>query len=436
MYQLLKERVLKERDPYHITFYIIAIATLALYVLLCFLTRGQLLFGAYFDNGDTFMDYFNSVRDVISRTPYENHVIYPPLANLFYLFFVHLSSIPSMCLVPDVITSYEMRMYQDYMLPFMLYFMLTVLGVFLCTKGLKNGSEREKLIFAFLMLFSVPMLYAFERANIIIVALIFTMIFFLWKDSPNKVLRELALISLAIAAALKIYPAIFGFLILREKKLKETLRLIAYGLFFLIVPFVFFGGFDHIIMWIHNIFRTSSEVGENYYAYKLNFSNTFGWLTNGAFPGFAGTIFMLTTLFFGIVGCLLLKEEWKRVLMATLLLIGVPPISYVYAAVFMVVPLIYFLNNKPTVNKANYFYLLLMTSTMVLIPFSGWCYLGDRMHYKAAINLSTAVESTAILVLTLMLLAEVVWLIFVKLRERLKKEKTQSGEMDIHATEK
>lgn len=427
---------LKDRDLYHKTFYLLAIIGLISTFLFILITRGQLFLGTIvFDNGDTFMDYFNSVRDVISRTPYEYHVIYPPLANLFYLLFVHLSSISSMCLVPDVITSYEMRMYQDYMLPFMLYFMLTVLGVFLCTKALKNGSERERLIFAFLMLFSTPMLYAFERANIIIVAFIFTMIFFLWKDSSNKVLREFALISLAVAAGLKIYPAVFGFLILREKRYKETLRLLIYGVFFMFAPFLFFGGFDHIPMWIHNIFGTSSQVSENYYSYKLNFSNTFGWLTDGAFPARAGMVFTLLTFVLGIVGCFLLREEWKRVLIATLLLIGVPPISYIYAAIFMVVPLIYFLNNTPVVNKVNYFYLLMMTSTMVLIPFSGWRYLGDRIHYHAAVNLSTAAASTAILVMTIMLVAEVVWLILVKIREGLKKEKLDRGEAEIETIE-
>lgn len=427
---------LKENDPFKFPFYSIACLSLVLMVLVALYGRGQSFLGIIiWDNSDTFMDYFNSVRDVITRTPYEIGVIYPPLANLVYLIFGHLSSVSSMCLVPDVITSYEMRMYQDYMLPFILYSMLTVFGVLVCCMAMKRGSERERLAFTFLILFSAPMIYGFERANIIVVALIFTMIFFLWKDSSNKVLREIALISLAMAAALKIYPAIFGLLVLREKRFKETSRLITYGLFFLFVPFVFFGGFDHITMWIHNISQMSSEVAENYYSYKLNFSNTFGWLTNGAFPGLASTIFTLTALFFGIAGCFLLREEWKRILMATLLLIGVPQISYIYVAIFMVIPLIYFLNNRPVINKVNYFYLLMMTATMVLIPFSGWRYLGDRIHYQVAINLSTAVESAAILVMTITLLAEVVGLIFVKIRRRLKKEKQNRGEAEIGTIE-
>ncbi len=418
---------LKNQDLYRKTFYLIAIVGLVSSFFLAIVTRGQLFLGSFiYDNTNTFMDYFNSVRDVITRTPYENLVIYPPLANLVYLGFVHLSSVAAMSQVPGVIDAFQMRTCQDYMLPFMFYFMATVLGVWICCKSLKKGSEKERILFSFLMLFSLPLLYAFERGNIIVVALIFTMMFFLWKDSPNKVLREIALISLAIAAGLKIYPAIFGFLVLREKRYKETLRLLTYGVFLLFVPFVFFGGFDHIVIWLHNLINTSAEVAARYYSYKLNFSNTLEWITCGAIPSIITKIFIFLTLTIGVIGCFVLQEEWKRVLIATLLLIGLPAISAVYAGIFMMIPLIYFLDHEKRKSRVNFIYLLLMTSTMVLIPFSGWHHLGDRMHYKAAINLSTAVESTAILMLTLMLLAEVVWLIFVKFRERLKKRKCRA----------
>lgn len=399
--------MLKNKDIYKTIFYLTVSISLLLVIIISLCTRGQSFLGNfYWDNNDIFMDYFNSIRDVIIRTPYQKFVIYPPLTNLIYLFFVHLSSIDAMNLVPRFISSYEMRMYQEYMLPFMLYFMVTIIGFLVCCKDLKKGSQREKIIFAFLMLFSAPMLYALERANIIIVALIFTMLFFLWKDSPNKVLKELALISLAIASAIKIYPAIFGILLLSEKRYKEFLRLVAYGCFLLFVPFIFFGGFDQVTVWLSNLLHASSQVTDNYYSYKLNFFNTFGWLSRGSCPNFVSTVFSLLALVSCIASCFFLEQKWKRILFATLLIIGVPSISYVYSATFLVIPLIYFFDSKDKHSKINFIYLLLMTIIMIYIPFSGIMDLGDRLFYKMSINLNTMVESLSVLILTVLLMVQ------------------------------
>ncbi|MBQ9783212.1 MAG: DUF2029 domain-containing protein [Clostridia bacterium] len=44
---------------------------------------------------------------------------------------------------------------------------------------------------------------------------------------------------IAVAAGIKLYPAIFGLLYVKEKRWSETLRLIAYGVLFFVVSFAF-----------------------------------------------------------------------------------------------------------------------------------------------------------------------------------------------------
>lgn len=108
----------------------------------------------------------------------------------------------------------------------------------------KTNSNLKKNIMIGVLLFSYPFfLYAFERGN----PVMYTM-FFLWggivlKDSNSKFLRELGLIFVAISAGFKLYPALFGFIWLAEKRYKEAVRLVIYGLMAFFIPFLFVGNF-------------------------------------------------------------------------------------------------------------------------------------------------------------------------------------------------
>ena len=78
------------------------------------------------------------------------------------------------------------------------------------------------------------MLFAFERANSIIVAFIGMLFFLALKESKNRVLKEIGIISLAVASAIKIYPVVLFVLLLKEKKYKELLRGVVYCLLFVL----------------------------------------------------------------------------------------------------------------------------------------------------------------------------------------------------------
>jgi hypothetical protein len=94
--------------------------------------------------------------------------------------------------------------------------------------------------------------WAFERGNSALIVAILLMTFYLWKDSPSKIKRELAMIILAVAASFKVYPAIFGIVYIAEKRYKETIRLMIYGIVIFVLPFAFFGGFDALIQFVKN----------------------------------------------------------------------------------------------------------------------------------------------------------------------------------------
>lgn len=95
---------------------------------------------------------------------------------------------------------------------------------------------------------------AIERGNISLLTAILVLAALYLKDSDNRFLRELAMILIAMAAEIKVYPAIVGLVYIKEKRYKEAVRLVIYGLLFFLVPFAFTGGIAGFIQYIKILF--------------------------------------------------------------------------------------------------------------------------------------------------------------------------------------
>lgn len=96
-----------------------------------------------------------------------------------------------------------------------------------------------------------------ERGNSVMIVCILLMLALDLRKSRIAWHRELALVMIAIAAGVKIYPAVFGCLYLFEKQWKQAGRLLCYGILCFFMPFLFFGGTDGMVQF----FRYCSQVG-------------------------------------------------------------------------------------------------------------------------------------------------------------------------------
>ena len=100
---------------------------------------------------------------------------------------------------------------------------------------------------------SAPAVFALERGNIILLAAVLCCWFLLGYRSARPLVRELAFLALAAAAALKIFPALLGLLLLRERRWRDALRLAAYGLCAVFLPFLLLnGGFQNLPLLFEN----------------------------------------------------------------------------------------------------------------------------------------------------------------------------------------
>ena len=234
------------------------------------------------------------------------------------------------------------------------------------------GTKLEKLLLALLLPFTFPFIIVFNQGNGILIALPFILASVCMKDSESKVKRELALIFLAIAAGIKIYPAILGLLWLKEKRWKEVLRLIIYGIVFFFGPYVFFGGLYGIQLHLHNLsqlnglesiqYQSSQDITAMTIFLLQRFMSAETAYMIGKYLSY-GYFVITIVLFF------LRKMNWKSIaLLTTLMVIFVAP-SNSYTYLYYLVPLLFlFKETEQGATIKEYLYVILIAMIFCIWP--------------------------------------------------------------------
>lgn len=355
----------KEKVYYKHLFYILLASNIVIFFILLFVTGGESASGLLFGRKwNTFMDFFNSLLQN-SGDPYASYVLYPPLSNCMYKFLLLLvpeSAIDSV--VTDENASYftsRVLQMRQFMLPFIMYSVITLVFLFFALVKYKQGGKKEKLFFCAICFFSGSMLFAFERANSVIVAFIGVLLFLGLKDSKNRVLKEIGIISLAVATGLKIYPVVFFVLLFNEKKYKELIRGLIYCALLFIVPmFLFYDGFDGISRMLSNLMSFSAK-NEFYTGTQLDFSKMFMFpllrfgISNASLLAIGNAFKYILS-----VGCVFVtlfsKQRWKVLCACVCLICGFQGTTATYLLILFIIPAIALIDEERENKKINYLY--------------------------------------------------------------------------------
>lgn len=395
-------------------------------VLMCFnlvtifaaaLTQGEAIRSMLVpDKTDMFMDFFNSIQ--YGFEPYAHLVIYPPLINLFYAFC------GSMMPLNDTVLSHAVYIRDLQMAWIVLYgvTMLTILGIsVIIWHFLEKEKKINRVLFLIAVYLSLPVVFAIERGNSLLYTLLFLLIFIYWYKSEKAVWRYLSYVSLGIAVGIKIAPIVFGLLILRSRKWKETgITVVIVALIFY-VPFFFLDGdISKLISNLQynislaqssriNSLGTIQMLGNGVYVNLWNSLDFIGRILNMNFWNVSKVLSVL--LMFLSVGITLFVncvEEWKLVALLCLILILLPGYSAVYCLCYMLLPiLILFRDNYGKCANINYVYIALVLCMFVpivnfrfsfLLPFADDAYL---------MRISTIIESAALLIMVAILLWDI-----------------------------
>ena len=176
---------------------------------------------------------------------------FPPLVYLFYNALFHLTLRDG-----SIYTNWAEYEYSDYaLLVFLFYTVFLTLAFLYAIKLWKKQSHYRMLVVCLLL--SMPFFAgAYERGNSVLIVVVLLLIALNWRENESKLKRELAMVLIAVCAGIKIYPAIFGLLYIKEKRWKEAIRLVLYGMVLFFGPFLFFLGKDGFFLWLSNVMET------------------------------------------------------------------------------------------------------------------------------------------------------------------------------------
>ena len=352
-----------------------------------------------------FKDFFNSMLSTIGN-PYEHYSFYPPFAMMIYRLLLIL--VPQAALdkvvTSDSSTSFspDVKLYQQLYFPFIIYALVSLTMLFFAIKAAKKGTVGEVAAFVFLTMLSAPAIFMYERANNIIIPLAFLLFFIANKDSEKRWQRELAVVSLAVAVAFKIYPVVFALMLVREKRFKDILKMLLYTAVLTVPPmFVFFGGFDGFRMLFENLMiydgKHSLEIGA-----QLNFAKMIIFpLTNSSLSNetllAAGNAFGATVAVFAAIGAVFAKKAWQRAALCCAIIYGCQATCATYLLTLFIIPIILLLDGENEQTPVGTVSIVLMTLTQALLVSI------NPATREFTRDIITKITSYAVLVLTVLL---------------------------------
>jgi Protein of unknown function (DUF2029). len=217
-----------------------------------------------------------------------------------------------------------------------------------------------------ILLFSYPIIFAVDRGNNILIAIIALYFFVYFYELDNK----LYILFLSIAISIKIFPLLFILMIFFDKKYKDIVKIIFCTGILSTFPLLLF---DQTIMFnitsfIHNLLSFNN----GYSVELVNITNNISihglvkticmGINDWKMPFQSNIISLILNITILFMLYLILKNEksyWKKILTITLSIILIPSISIEYNLVYLVVPMLCFLN-KGIEEQSDFIYAVLL----------------------------------------------------------------------------
>lgn len=333
------------------------------------------------DTIDSFMDLFNSVIEHYHSKSEFRFGIYPPLAEIPYKLFSLLvpSDIPFSIGTREQAFALRSTLAGNVMLmlhivPFFVVFVILLMYSI-------DGSFFRKVFYTILIASSGIVFWALERGNIIIYAFLFAFLFFVLYKNENRYIRWLSYICLAISVGLKLYPAVFAIVLLRDKRYKAIFFFIACVLIvYILLLLSGKGSLSSIVKSFENMLRWSNKHEEGmglncsvknfFLLINIFFRKCLRGAISIQYTNQVFYVIQILTLFFGIFSFFFSEEKWKKVFSLTVLCIYIPSVSYMYTLIFLIVPLVFFINEKKQSGIFDFFYAMIFAIVIVffIIP--------------------------------------------------------------------
>ena len=323
-----------------------------LYYIVCFATNGAAFDSIFFgDYNDTFGDFFKPLFDW-HGSPWKDakNANYPALAMLFYKLCYHF--------VPKIFTLGDGLAYRGVSAAWIIFIVSTVVVIWFIIISLEKlvdiSNANRKVLFLVLAL-SAPVMHGVERGNMVVwISFALTIYYIAYYKASNPVVKESAMLALAIASGLRLYPAIFGLLMIKKGEKKAVARLIIYGMVFFFVPFLFYG-LPSFGVWVKTLREMMEQLLSVYgYNYSIrNMANILAIFCGDRMSNIAYWVMFIVFVSGLAVGALFSNDRMLRTLSCVLLGIIVPAQSFEYGITFTIIPFCFFIGDYAKRNIVN-----------------------------------------------------------------------------------
>ena len=331
--------LVKRRNPAEY-FIVLALIGMTVFVVRA-LAGGPAAFeGLFFMRSrDMLYDFVNPLRDAAQGVAAytERHVLYPPLGNLLLRLIGRL--LPAEYLNTADEDFYTWR---DYNAVILVYLLLTLVAFAWIAARLareEHPTPRRSLLL-FCLLCGFPFVFWLERGNAVLFIVPLLLIYAQNYDSEKAWAREVGLIALALAFALKLYPALFGVVLLADRRFKEAIRCAVYALALLILPSFAYGG--PVILWnmVRNVGRFSYYSSGRAEAFYHSFGIPASVISALLIPAFVLLIAFLIAFAF------VCRKRHLTLAVAAAVMVCVPSVFSCYNMMLTAMPLVLFLRQS------------------------------------------------------------------------------------------
>ena len=355
---------------YFQVFVLFELCIISLFAIWNTILHGAPLNSLMLSSDGQFNDYFMHVG--YASAPWGTNVYdfstsacFPPLAYLMYGMLARIAGYKA--IDPADIPSH--KFVGNNLTIFVIY---SIICIVLCIYAISLYQKKKgfvyQVLFPCILIVSYPFAFSsIQRGNSVLLVAVLMSIALIWKDDSSKLKRELAMIIIAICAGLKIYPAIFGLMYIKEKRIAETIRLAIYGIILFFVPFIFFGGLAGLQSFLNTVLNLNGEI------HRCSVS---GFVEMITLKMFGVTIPKLTFLaqhmflLVSVIAFFMCKEKWKGILILCCVMAAYISSSWMYTCIFILPAMLMFFytkDNKPIkINKSNWddiiaFFLFMIT---------------------------------------------------------------------------
>ncbi|MBR1815775.1 MAG: DUF2029 domain-containing protein [Lachnospiraceae bacterium] len=362
---------------------------------------------------DSFMDFFNPFNVSRFNHPYEAVTIgefsfYSPLYILIFRFLTYFSKSD----IYDLDKSY-LTHFSETMLIFIMFAAISTTVLAIIIYNNKKGNVPTKIWFLFLMIFSAPMIYNYERGSLVILAVIFVFLYMLGFNNEKPYIRHLSLLALALAVCIKPYAIIFLILLLRDKKFKEALFGLLYTVLLWLIPSFFIGGpvvivdaFSKFPEYIKNIWAGGAAYRTDIFSALDIVSMSLGYNTMSNHSVIKYIIWAILVI--GLIVCAFIsKSLWKRILALSIIVIAAPFAELETSLLFLIPPLMLCLDSedeRKAMDMVHIFLFIVVFAPLVIHD----CIINFENNIGYEIYLHSYIVSIAIILFILMLLIETV----------------------------